>query len=451
MNFDINRTKEIAKKYFNMMPDKSDEHETIERIESGVSFRGANLWVLVFAIFIASLGLNVNSTAVIIGAMLVSPLMDPILGLGLGIGINDMALLKRSVKNIAVAAGISVLTATIYFVISPLSEAQSELLARTSPTLYDVLIAFFGGAAGIVAQATGGKGNVIPGVAIATALMPPLCTAGFGIATLNFSYFIGAFYLFYINSVFICIATYLGVKFLKFRPIAFLDNQKSKNIHNRILIVTVATLIPAAVMTYKMVGETVFESRVRSFVYKELAWKGSQVISYDANRDEKRLSVVVVGDAVPDSIQKQAHKLLEFYGMKDYSLQLIQGSASANIQLLENKLVNNKETHDKYEKLLMQENARQAAIHDSLQQYRRLEELSSSMKGEIKVLYPAVKSISLAQALSISTDTLPKKRYVAAIVELKRGARMKYAEQRKMSQWIEKRVAADSLRLFVSQ
>ena len=159
----------------------------------------------------------------------------------------------------------------------------------------------------------------------------------------------------------------------------------------------------------------------------------------------------MVGDAVPDSIQKQAHKLLEFYGMKDYSLQLIQGSASANIQLLENKLVKNKETHDKYEKLLMQENARQAAIHDSLQQYRRLEELSSSMKGEIKVLYPAVKSISLAQALSISTDTLPKKRYVAAIVELKRGARMKYAEQRKMSQWIEKRVAADSLRLFVAQ
>ncbi|RRD02241.1 DUF389 domain-containing protein [Prevotella sp. OH937_COT-195] len=451
MNFDINKTKEIAKRYFNMMPDKSDERDTIERIESGVSFRGANLWVLVFAIFIASLGLNVNSTAVIIGAMLISPLMGPILGLGLGIGINDMVLLKRSGKNLVVATGISVLTATIYFALSPLSEAQSELLARTSPTLYDVLIALFGGAAGIVAQATGGKGNVIPGVAIATALMPPLCTAGFGIATLNFSYFIGAFYLFYINSVFICIATYLGVKFLKFRPIASLDSHKSNIIHNRILILTVATLIPAAVMTYNMLGETVFESRVRSFVDKELNWKGSQIISYDANRDEKRLRVVVVGNVVADSMQQQAQRLLEFYGMKDYRLQLIQGAASANIQLLENKLAKNKETHEKYEQMLMEETTRQAATYDSLQQYRRYEELSSKMKGEIKVLYPSVKSISLAKMLSVSTDTLPHRQYVAVIVELKKDKRMNDVEQKKMKLWIGERIEADSLRLFISQ
>ena len=451
MNFDFNKTKELGKKYFNMMPNKNDEQETIERIETGVSFRGANLWVLVFAIFIASLGLNVNSTAVIIGAMLISPLMGPILGLGLGIGINDMALLKRSGKNLAVATGISVLTATIYFAISPLSEAQSELLARTSPTLYGVLIALFGGAAGIVAQATGGKGNVIPGVAIATALMPPLCTAGFGIATLNFSYFIGAFYLFYINSVFICIATYLGVKFLKFSPIASLDSHKARNIHNRILIVTIATLIPAAFMTYKMVGETVFENRVKNFVNKELSWKGSQVISYNANKENKQLTVVVVGKEVPDSIQQQARKLLEFYGMEEYKLQLIQGAASANLQLLENKMAKDNETREKYQQMLMEETARQTKTRDSLQQYRHYEELSYKMRGEIRVLYPSVKSICLAKAVSVSTDTLPQKKYVAAIVELKKGIQMNDTEQKKMRQWISERTATDSIRLFVTQ
>ena len=175
---DINDMISKAKVYFNLMPDKDDEQGIIDQISSGVSFRGANLWVLIFAIFIASLGLNVNSTAVIIGAMLISPLMGPIIGMGLAVGINDVELLKRAAKNFSVATGISVLTATVYFIITPLGDAQSELLARTSPTLYDVLIAFCGGAAGIIALCTRGKGNVIPGVAIATALMPPLCTAG---------------------------------------------------------------------------------------------------------------------------------------------------------------------------------------------------------------------------------------------------------------------------------
>ena len=209
-----------VKKYFNVIPDKEDEQDIIAQITGGVSFRGANLLILIFAILIASLGLNVNSTAVIIGAMLISPLMGPIIGMGLAIGINDLELLKRSAKNYGVATLISVLTAMVYFLISPLSEVQSELLARTSPTLYDVLIAFCGGAAGIIALCTGGKGNIIPGVAIATALMPPLCTAGFGLATGHWLYFLGAFYLFFINTVFIALATYCGVRLFHFKHTA---------------------------------------------------------------------------------------------------------------------------------------------------------------------------------------------------------------------------------------
>ena len=202
--------------YLDQSQDRESEQVTVEAIREGIEFKGSTIWILIFAIFIASLGLNTNSTAVIIGAMLISPLMGPIMGIGLGLGINDFELIKKSFRNLGVATIFSVLTSTLYFLISPLNEARSELLARTSPTIYDVLIALFGGLAGIVAMATKQKGNVIPGVAIATALMPPLCTAGFGLANGNMHYFFGAFYLFFINSVFIAFATTMGVKAMKF-------------------------------------------------------------------------------------------------------------------------------------------------------------------------------------------------------------------------------------------
>ena len=219
MSINLRESLKYIKRYFNLLHDKEDEQEVIEQVRGSIVFRGTNLWILIFAILIASLGLNVNSTAVIIGAMLVSPLMGPIIGMGLAVGISDFELLKQSLKNYGVATLISVVTATVYFFISPLSEAQSELLARTSPSLYDVLIAFCGGAAGVLALTCKSKGQVIPGVAIATALMPPLCTAGYGLATAQWSYFFGAFYLFFINTVFIATATFLGAKLLRFHPV----------------------------------------------------------------------------------------------------------------------------------------------------------------------------------------------------------------------------------------
>ena len=225
----------VIKQYFNSLPDKNEERDTIIQITDGISFKGSNLWILIFAILIASLGLNVNSTAVIIGAMLISPLMGPITGMGLSIGINDLQLLKRSFKNYLVMVVIAVITATLYFLITPLKEAQSELLSRTSPTLYDVLIAICGGAAGIIALSTKGKGNVIPGVAIATALMPPLCTAGYGLASANWSYFWGAFYLFFINTVFISLSTFAGVKMLRFNTKQFDNVAQLKKVHRLIL------------------------------------------------------------------------------------------------------------------------------------------------------------------------------------------------------------------------
>ena len=211
-----NQAKTVFVRMVDGRQEKENEMETIESIQKGVEVKGTNLWVLIFAIFVASLGLNTNSTAVIIGAMLISPLMGPIMGFGLGLGISDFELIKRAFRNFATATIFSVITSTLFFLISPISEAQSELLARTQPTVYDVLIAFFGGLAGIVASSTKSKGNVIPGVAIATALMPPLCTAGFGLASGNLYYFFGAFYLYFINTVFISLATFLVVRLLKY-------------------------------------------------------------------------------------------------------------------------------------------------------------------------------------------------------------------------------------------
>jgi uncharacterized hydrophobic protein (TIGR00271 family) len=218
--------KNYIKELFDLRKSKENEELTVESIRHGVVFKGTNLWVLIFAIFIASLGLNVNSTAVIIGAMLISPLMGPIMGFGLSVGISDFDLLKQSFRSYLLTTFISVVTSTLYFSLTPLNEVQSELLARTSPTIYDVLIALFGGLAGIIAVSTKEKGNVIPGAAIATALMPPLCTAGFGLATGNIFYFLGAFYLYFINSVFISLATFLGVRFMHFKRKTFVDNQR---------------------------------------------------------------------------------------------------------------------------------------------------------------------------------------------------------------------------------
>ena len=258
----------FIRRLLSLRNDKVPEEETIASIKASVEFRGANLWILIFAIFVASLGLNTNSAAVIIGAMLISPLMGPIMGMGLGVGINDFELLKRAFRSFATATIFSVLTATFYFAITPIDEAQSELLARTSPTIYDVLIALFGGLAGIVALCSTGQrgGNVIPGVAIATAIMPPLCTTGFGIATGNWIYAAGAFYLYLINSIFISLATFIGVNIFDFKKKVFVDKQREKRVKHIIVTIAVLTMLPSTLLTYMLVRENFFTSKANNFV-----------------------------------------------------------------------------------------------------------------------------------------------------------------------------------------
>lgn len=257
----------------------TDIESTIEGIKRDIGFRGPTAWILIFSIIIASIGLNVNSTAVIIGAMLISPLMGPILGIGLSVGTNDFETLIRSLKNLGIAVSIALITSTIYFLITPLDIEQSELLARTKPTILDVMIALFGGFAGIVAGSRKEKTNVIPGVAIATALMPPLCTAGYGLATLKMSYFLGAFYLFFINSVFISLSTFLVVRYLKFPLRSYIDPLKIKRYRSLLISFLILTIIPSTIIFYRVIQETRFNIAAEAFINEASKIEGSALIN----------------------------------------------------------------------------------------------------------------------------------------------------------------------------
>ena len=439
---------DVVKRYFNIMPDMEDRVQVIEQISQGVSFRGANLWVLVFAIFIASLGLNVNSTAVIIGAMLISPLMGPIIGMGLSIGINDIELFKKAWRNFAVATLISVLTAMVYFLITPIDEAQSELLARTAPTIYDVLIATFGGAAGITALCTRGKGNVIPGVAIATALMPPLCTAGYGLATGNLFYFLGAFYLFFINTVFITISTFVGVRLMHFPRRSFMASAQQRRAERIIGSIVVLTMIPAAIMTFGIVRKGISDSHVRSFVKAELGQTGTQIISQEIDRDSMVLNIVAVGREIDAAKLAEAARRLEFYDLEDFRLNLIQGAQSDSLLQLTHRLQQVTTSKANDQQRVAELMARNNALQQQLEAYTRYAALSRQVRLEAANLFPQVQSIALSNVDEAPTDSTSV-HYVAAIVRLQKGRRIAADDRQRLSAWLQTRVNADSLVLLV--
>ncbi|MGM9699702.1 MAG: TIGR00341 family protein [Prevotella sp.] len=439
------------KGYFNVSHDIEDEKLTIAQISSGVSFRGANLWVLIFAIFIASLGLNVNSTAVIIGAMLISPLMGPIIGMGLAIGINDVELLRRAVKNFSVATAVSVLTATVYFLLTPLSEAQSELLARTSPTIYDVLIATFGGAAGILAQGTKIKGNVIPGVAIATALMPPLCTAGFGLATGNLYYFFGAFYLFFINTVFISLSTYIGVRLMHFRRKQFLSEEVGKKAKRIIIAIVLVTMIPSAFMTVGIVKKSFFENNVRNFIANELSQSGTQVISNTVDKDSMVLNVVAVGKEITTKKQTEASGRLDNYGLTGYRLNIIQGEQSDSLLYLTKQISQIKTSRENEQNKILELTTRASALSAELADYTKYDNLTKELRGELTAIYPQVKAISLSKVTQAQRDTSATKEFVAAILSVEGKKRFSQQDRQRLTEWLKARAKADSLVVYLAE
>ena len=438
---------QVVKGYFNAFPEKDCEDEVVAQISDGVDFHGATLWVLIFAIFIASLGLNVNSTAVIIGAMLISPLMGPIIGMGLAVGIADLKLFKRALTNYLITTVISVVTATIYFTISPITEAQSELLARTSPTLYDVLIALFGGAAGILAISTKSKNNVIPGVAIATALMPPLCTAGYGLAVSNTSYFFGAFYLYFINTVFIAFTTCIGVRLLHFHRKKFVDREKMKRVNYYIISIVIITMLPASYMTWNIIKQSVTENNVEKFVRDELNNNGTYIISYEYDSKTKTLNVVAIGKPISVGAIAKAQKSMADYKLGDYTLKVIQGASSDSLLAMQRNKKGLAVTGEGNSSKWQEQAYQNVALQKQLAAYTRYPVLANDMKRELKVVCPAAKSLVLSQSSECFLDTALTKGYVMAVV--KTNNTLAKDDRQQLYEWLKARVKTDSLELIV--
>lgn len=383
--------------------------ETAEQnIRDGVNFRGTNLLILVFAIFIASLGLNTNSTAVIIGAMLISPLMGPIIGLGLGVGIHDFELIKRCLRNLFIAALFSIVTATIYFIISPVNEQHSELLARTSPTIYDVLIGFFGGAAGIIALGSTNKGNVIPGVAIATALMPPLCTAGYGLATLQMQYFLGASYLFLINSIYIAFATFIGVKVMKYKGHDEAPTVRARRVMRVVYAAAILTMLPSIYLTYRMIQNNKYNVRADEFVRSECNFPDTQVLGKQMSDvdGQRTLTLSLIGKSLPaDSLYLALTSRLKYYGLEGTHLRIFQGGEA------ETALTRTANVYSVAQTTISRQQNTIDSLTSLLDSERYLAGASYSIAPEIKALYPEIKEIGISEIVfcspqdSVRTDT----------------------------------------------
>ncbi|NLZ73261.1 MAG: TIGR00341 family protein [Bacteroidales bacterium] len=442
--------KSFFKEYFDLKKDKENENETEESIRQGVEMKGARLWILIFAIFIASLGLHINSTAVVIGAMLISPLMGPIMGIGLSVGINDIDLLRNSLKSYLVTTAFCVATSTLFFLLTPSTEAQSELLARTSPTIFDVFIALFGGLSGVVAVSTQEKkGTVIPGVAIATALMPPLCTAGYGLATGNLIYFLGAFYLYFINTVFISVATFIGIRWMHFKPKVFVDKKREEVVRKYMVVIVILTMIPAIYLTVSIIKETVFHTSASRFISEQLDFQNAQIIDRKIiyQKENKEIRVILMGEEIPETSLALAKNRLKDYKLEDTKLTVLQGVQNEELDLSSIRAMVMEEFYESSEKQLQKRIQEIDALEKELTQYKEYSTLSEVLVDEVKVLYPSIQAISIAQCLERYVDSTRVDTVTWAIFSFKEKPQEKEIES--INGWLKARLKSEDVRLII--
>ena len=446
---DINEWKNKLAAYFDLSSDLLPQEDAETVIREGVSFRGTNIIILIIAIFIASLGLNTNSTAVIIGAMLISPLMGPIIGIGLAVGIHDFDLMKRSFRNLMAAAFFSIITSCIYFMISPVNEGHSELLARTSPTIYDVFIAFFGGAAGIIAISSKVKGNVIPGVAIATALMPPLCTVGYGLATFQMTYFFGALFLFFINSVFIACATTIGVKIMNYHVKDFSNPERARRVRNIVYTIAILTMIPAGYLTYRMFQQSTFMTNCNRFVDQQFNFEGTQVLHSSAvmKGNNKTLTVSLICRALPqDSLVLALTDRLPDYHLGGTRLKIIQGESSDG--MFNATQATSTMLRDMYQVTQNTINSQRETI-DSLRMINeticRNDTMGATISPELKVLFPEVADIAITRAITSNVETGQLDTLNVALVHYSRP--MNHTQTEKFTKYLEARLSTKSIKI----
>lgn len=411
-----------------------------EEIKKGVQFRGTNLWILIFAILVASVGLNMNSTAVIIGAMLISPLMGPINGVGYSIATYNFPLLRESLRNFGYAIGISLITSTLYFILTPISTAQSELLARTSPTIYDVLIALFGGFAGIVAISSRNKGNVIPGVAIATALMPPLCTAGYGLATMQFKFFYGAFYLFTINSVFIAIASMLISQILKFPIRDIIDASKKKRINQIISVIIALVFIPSIYFGYQLIQKERFSENADKYIANISNYEGNFLLKSNVDSDKRIINLIYAGKNLTEEQKERIKEKALSFNLKQSKIIIEQG---LSFQEVDNKSA---ETLRLQKELYEISNLLEAKTEE-LDSIRNLAQTGNALLNELRKFYPEIKSLSYANTLEYNdTTNLPKT--IKLVILKAKDSPIQNNDKEKINQWVEARLKEQNVRVI---
>ena len=363
-----NRLHDYFRSVFYMRDDTMMSYEEIDdMMHEQTVIHGANMWILMLAILIASIGLNVNSTAVIIGAMLISPLMSGILAMGYSIAVRDLSLLRQALVRFATQVVISLITATIYFSSSPMTTATPEMIARTSPTLYDVLIALFGGLAGMIGHTRKKHSNVIPGVAIATALMPPLCTAGYGIATRQLSFFLGAFYLFVINTLFIAISTAFITLVLRVPYHKSISPRQQRRVNAIILTIAIVVVIPSGYIGAKTIHDSVIDTNISKYLEEEFAFPDTQVVKTETDREKKIISVSLIGNTLTDEMLVSLEEDLADYNLSDYKLKVTQ-----------NVLREDTENSDKVT-IVVQENTLETLKQEMEDQEAQIESLKSDL------------------------------------------------------------------------
>lgn len=450
----LNNVRQKLSEMLSLGEDMAPEQDTIAAIEDGVEFRGAKLWILVLAIFVASLGLNTNSAAVIIGAMLISPLMGPIIGMGLGIGINNFMLFKRAAKNYLVATLFSVATATVYFMLTPFNEAQSELLARTSPTIYDVGIALCGGLAGIIALSSRSQrsGNVIPGVAIATALMPPLCTVGFGLGTGNWLFAIGALYLYLINTIFISLATFIGVTLImRFPKKVFVDKAREKRVKHILSLISVVAIIPSIFITFRMLQETVFEDRCQDFCKDAICVDEAKVISRDFDYTNKVIRVALLGEEVDSSRISAMEAQLTVYGLEDVRLEIVQGASGLDVESVRGMINKENSKNMLTQKHLAESEHKVKLLRDSIDAYVQSNRISAILLPELRTLYPGVVSVSTGEGINTYMADSVMLDSAVFVVDVVIDKRLRADDEKRMESWLRARLAREDARITIVQ
>lgn len=425
---------------FNLHNGEDDKQKTLENVKGNISFTGANFWILACAILVASVGLNVNSTAVIIGAMLISPLMGPIVASGFALGMYDFDLLKKSLRNLFIATMAGLIVSTIYFFVSPFKEVQSEMLARTSPNIYDILIAFLGGLVGVIAVTRVEKGNPIPGVAIATALMPPLCTAGYGLATGNFKFFFGAIFLYSINCVFICIATYIIVKLLKYPAKEEVDKKHQKQVRYGISIVVLLMLLPGIYFAYRLFAEQQYQQSVNNFIEQEFTSKGNTVVykKTNYNSSPKTIELAFLSKRFTKDEIDSLNKKLSAQNIQETKLLIRQDSAD-RIQLLRNNILNEIKSNN----LIVDEKDKEIQALETTIAKNTFD--SKQILQEAKIIFPSIQSLSLSNnQFFYVTDSISN----ATLLIYQAKEELTNAEKSKLVNWIKQRNNLSDLKLI---